>query len=104
MAAASAASNVRPMEQAAQGCNRGPARDRHVIVVCTGESCAEAGSSDLVAELNQQCRHAAAHVKVGTSRCMGHCQLAPAVMGDGRMMGWVSPRRLRSELQRLGIT
>jgi NADH:ubiquinone oxidoreductase subunit E len=104
MAAASAAGNVAPSRQTAPACERGPARERHVIVVCTGESCAEAGSSDLVAELNHQCRHAADHVRVGTSRCMGHCQLAPAVMGDGRMMGWVSPKRLRCELQRLGIT
>lgn len=103
MAAAPAASNVSYSNQQAPECGREPARQRHVIVVCTGETCAHAGSGELVAELERQCRHSAADVRVGTSRCMGHCQLAPAVMEDGRMMGWVSPRRLRSELQRLCV-
>ena len=78
-------------------------QDRHVFVVCTGEECAQAGSHELLHELRHECRHARGDVRVGASRCLGHCQLAPAMMEDGRMMGWVSPRRLRSELHRLGI-
>jgi NADH:ubiquinone oxidoreductase subunit E len=42
-------------------------------------------------------------VRVGASRCLGHCQLAPAMIEDGRMLGWVSRRRLRGELSRLGL-
>jgi NADH:ubiquinone oxidoreductase subunit E len=34
---------------------------------------------------------------------MGHCALAPAVMEDGRLLGAMSSRRLRSELMRLGV-
>lgn len=79
------------------------ARERHVFVVCTGEQCAEAGSRDLLSDLKHECRHADADVRVGASRCLGHCQLAPAVMEDGRMLGWVSRRRLRGELSRLGL-
>lgn len=78
-------------------------RERHVFVVCTGEQCAEAGSHDLLSELKHECRHAKADVRVGASRCLGHCQLAPAVMEDGRMLGWVSRSRLRGELSRLGL-
>lgn len=78
-------------------------RERHVFVVCTGEQCAEAGSHDLLSDLKHECRHADADVRVGASRCLGHCQLAPAMMEDGRMLGWVSRRRLRGELSRLGL-
>ena len=78
-------------------------RERHVFVVCTGEHCAEAGSQELLLELRHECRHTGTDLRVGASRCMGRCQLAPAVMENGRMLGWVSQRRLRSELCRLGI-
>ncbi|NWF84697.1 MAG: NAD(P)H-dependent oxidoreductase subunit E [Bryobacteraceae bacterium] len=79
------------------------ARQRHVFVVCTGEQCSEAGSRDLLSDLKHECRHADADVRVGASRCLGHCQLAPAMIEDGRMLGWVSRRRLRGELSRLGL-
>jgi NADH:ubiquinone oxidoreductase subunit E len=104
MAAAAAASNVKtlsPHSRVSSEPREIPGR--HVIVVCTGESCAGAGSRDLLSELKHQCRRVSGDLRVGESRCMGHCQLAPAVMEDGRMLGWVSPRRLRSELERLGI-
>lgn len=81
----------------------GACRERHVFVVCTGEQCAEAGSQDLLMDLKHECRHADADVRVGASRCLGHCQLAPAVIEDGRMLGWVSRRRLQGELSRLGL-
>ena len=79
-------------------------RDRHVLVVCTGDECAHAGSQELLHELQHECRHSPADVRIGASQCMGHCQLAPAMMVNGKMLGAVSPRRLRSELHRLGIT
>jgi len=77
--------------------------ERHVFVVCTGGECAQAGGHELLHELQHECRHGRADIRVGASGCLGHCQLAPAMMEDGRMMGWVSSRRLRSELHRLGI-
>jgi NADH:ubiquinone oxidoreductase subunit E len=78
-------------------------KERHVLVVCTGEECAHAGSRELLGALENECLHSRADVRVGASRCMGHCQLAPAMMENGKMLGWVSPRRLHSELSRLGI-
>mgnify|MGYP000389187821 CR=1 FL=1 len=104
MAAAAAASDVKTAAPAPGQDGRGLPRQKHVFVVCTGQSCVDAGSSELIRELRRECRHALSDVRVGASRCMGHCQLAPAVMENGRMMGWVSPRRLRSELRRLGVT
>jgi len=38
-----------------------------------------------------------------TRKCIGHCQAAPAMVEDGRILRWVSERRLRGELLRLGI-
>jgi NADH:ubiquinone oxidoreductase subunit E len=42
-------------------------------------------------------------MRIGTAKCMGHCQAAPAIVEDGRLMGWMSLRRLRLELARLGL-
>jgi len=50
----------------------------------------------------RQCDH---DVRVSSSRkCIGHCTAAPAMVEDGRILRWVSERRLRSELLRLGIS
>lgn len=76
---------------------------RHVLVVCTGEDCLKAGGGELLKELKHQCRHARGDVRVGASQCLGHCQVAPAMVEDGRVLGAVSPRRLRCELRRIGV-
>jgi len=76
---------------------------RHVFVVCTGEACAEKGAHDLLDDLKHQCRHANGDLRVGASQCLGHCQVAPAMVEDGRVLGAVSLRRIKVELARLGI-
>ena len=83
----------------------GPApAERHVFAVCNGEQCRDAGAGDLLGLLRHHCSHSGADVRVSSStRCMGHCNVAPTVMADGRVMGWVSLRRLKSELMRLGL-
>lgn len=77
--------------------------DRHVFVVCTGESCAEAGSWRLLDELRHACPVHGRHMRVGASRCIGRCAMAPAVIEDGYVLGWVSRKRLKVELIRLGL-
>jgi len=77
--------------------------DRHVMVVCTGESCVGAGAKEILAELKEQRLHAHGDLRVGASRCLGHCQAAPAMVEDGKVLGWVSCRRIRAELRRLGV-
>jgi len=42
-------------------------------------------------------------VRISSSKCLNHCGLAPAMVENGRVMGWVSLRRLKSELLRLGL-
>ncbi len=80
-----------------------PARERHVFVVCTGESCTGAGAEGLLQDLEQNRKQTTVDLRIGASNCIGHCQLAPAVMEDGRLMGAVSRRRLNVELMRLGL-
>ena len=77
--------------------------DRHVMVVCTGERCKEHGSSDLLVLLRQLVAGTQADVRISTSKCIGHCAAAPAMVEDGSVLRWVSFRRLRSELIRLRV-
>lgn len=82
------------------------AAERHVFVVCDGENCRNAGATGLIALLRHVYTHATRNhqdLRVGSSRCLGHCASAPAMMADGRLMSWVSLRRLRSELMRFGL-
>lgn len=90
-------------ERLAPGPDAAP--DRHVFVVCNGESCRDAGSSHLLGLLRDQCPHHGApqDVRVSASRCIGRCTMAPAMVEDGRVLGWVSLRRLKVELIRLGL-
>ena len=79
------------------------APDRHVFVVCTGEACENAGAIGILRELKHQCHRAPGDLRIGSSQCLGHCQLAPAMVEDGRILGAVSQRRLKVELIRLGL-
>ncbi|MBE0659716.1 MAG: NAD(P)H-dependent oxidoreductase subunit E [Bryobacteraceae bacterium] len=80
-------------------------RDRHVFVVCGGEHCRCAGSKELLDYLKQAPVSGDVDVRIAESRaCIGHCAAAPAMVEDGQILRWVSPRRLKIELLRLGIT
>ena len=80
-------------------------RDRHVFVVCGGKNCRCAGAQDLLDYLKQAHVSDDVDVRIAESKnCIGHCAAAPAMVEDGRILRWVSPRRLRGELLRLGIT
>jgi NADH:ubiquinone oxidoreductase subunit E len=80
--------------------------DRHVFVVCSGESCRHAGSNRLLGLLRRQCTHqGTSHdLRISASKCIGRCGIAPAMVEDGQVLGWVSMRRLKSELHRLGLS
>jgi NADH:ubiquinone oxidoreductase subunit E len=80
-------------------------RDRHVFVVCGGEHCRCAGSKELLDYLKHAPLSGDVDIRIAESRdCIGHCAAAPAMVEDGQILRWVSPRRLRVELLRLGIT
>lgn len=80
-------------------------RDRHVFVVCGGESCRFAGAKDLIDYLKHAPVTGDVDVRIAESRdCIGHCAAAPAMVEDGQILRWVSPHRLKVELLRLGIT
>jgi len=83
----------------------GKEAERHVFVVCDGEACHHAGSHGLLGLLRHQCPNHERHhdVRISASRCIGRCTMAPAMVEDGRVLGWVSLRRLRVELMRLGL-
>jgi NADH:ubiquinone oxidoreductase subunit E len=73
------------------------------MVVCTGEQCKEHGARELLDELREARRQHEGDLRVSSAKCIGHCTAAPAVIEDGSLLRWVSLRRLRSELIRLGI-
>jgi NADH:ubiquinone oxidoreductase subunit E len=81
------------------------APDRHVFVVCSGDSCRHAGSTRLLGLLRRRCTHHgdSLDVRISSSKCIGRCGIAPAMVENGQVLGWVSMRRLKSELTRLGL-
>ena len=84
----------------------GTTGERHEFVVCSGESCRKAGSFSLLGALRNALLGDGperVELHLSASRCLGHCNLAPAVVEDGRVLGWVSLSRLQLELQRLGL-
>ena len=79
---------------------------RHVFVICSGESCRDAGSHRLLGLLQRRCdHHDESHdIRISSSKCIGRCGLAPAMVQNGQVVGWVSPRGLKSKLMRLGLS
>ncbi|MBI4891000.1 MAG: NAD(P)H-dependent oxidoreductase subunit E [Acidobacteria bacterium] len=76
---------------------------RHVFVVCQGEQCLHRGADELLDDL-ERCRlRTEQDLRIGASDCLGHCELAPAVVEDGQVLGAVTAQRLRVELLRLGL-
>lgn len=78
-------------------------RDRHVMVVCTGEHCRNKGAGQLLDDLKHHHEHAHGDLRISESKCIRRCQAAPAMVEDGRVMGWMSRMRLKIELLRLGL-
>lgn len=93
--------SARPLHECAQDAASG----RHVFVVCSGDSCRHAGSNRLLGLLQRQwTQHHESHdIRISSSKCLGRCGTAPAMVENGRLLGWVSLRRLKSELLRLGL-
>jgi len=81
----------------------GGPKGRHVFVVCHGDSCRHAGSGRLLGLLKRRCEHSgsSSDVRISSSKCIGQCGRAPAMVTDGQVKGWVSARGLTSELMRL---
>ena len=73
---------------------------RHVLKICTAESCQATGCRDLVAHVGQ--RHgleigqtaADGSITVEEVFCLGNCALSPAVLYDGELVGRVGPADL----------
>lgn len=74
---------------------------RHVFVVCTGEACLRRGAGKLLGELRRMKDNCTLDLRIGACRCLGHCALGPAIMEDGRLVGAVTPGRLRVEVSRI---
>jgi NADH:ubiquinone oxidoreductase subunit E len=81
----------------------GTKKDRHVFVVCKGDSCRRAGSDEILEDLRHRCRRPGADLRIGASKCLGHCGLAPTMVEDGQVLGAVSRRRIKLEMMRLGL-
>lgn len=79
--------------------------DRYVFVVCSGDTCRHAGSDLLLGLLQRASAHPVnGHdVRISSSKCLQRCGTAPAMVKNGRLVGWVSLRGLKSELLRLGL-
>jgi NADH:ubiquinone oxidoreductase subunit E len=80
--------------------------DRHVFVVCSGDTCRHAGSDLLLGVLQRAYANPgnSQDLRISSSKCLQRCGAAPAMVKNGRVVGWVSVRGLKSELLRLGLS
>lgn len=83
-------------------------KGEHTFVVCIGTACYVAGGLSLIESLERRCAKAGqttpdGKVSVETARCIGSCGLAPAVICDGNVLARVTPGRLDSELEKIGM-
>jgi len=83
-------------------------KGEHRFVVCIGTACYVAGGLSLIENLERRCAKAGqttpdGKVSVETARCIGSCGLAPAVIYDGNVLARVTPDRLDSELEKIGM-
>lgn len=58
---------------------------KHIITLCNGTSCHVKGGHSLLKEVEQKVAENGADVTVEKVRCLGCCDLAPAVMIDGEI-------------------
>ncbi len=93
-----ATARLKSIAEPAKGCRR------HVFVVCRGEECLHKGAEGLLDDLENVRCHTGQDLRIGASDCLGHCELAPAVVEDGQVLGAVTAQRLRIELRRLGLS
>lgn len=77
----------------------------HTCVVCTGTACYVKGATAILSQLEQE-----THIKAGettdngqlsllTSRCLGACGSAPAVVFDGTVLGYQTPESVSDRIQ-----
>ncbi len=82
-------------------------KGKHTCVVCTGTACYIKGADKLISAISNRF-----NIKVGettkdneisllTSRCFGACAMAPAVVVDGKTVGYLDGAKIVSEIERI---
>lgn len=62
---------------------------KHIITLCNGTGCHVKGSDGIIARVREKAAAVDSTVTVETARCLGCCDLSPAVMIDGEVFGGV---------------
>ncbi len=82
-------------------------KGKHTCVVCTGTACFIKGGPDILEAIEEKF-----HIQPGettedgevslmTSRCVGACGLAPVVIFDGQLEGYMNPKKVLNQFQEL---
>jgi bidirectional [NiFe] hydrogenase diaphorase subunit len=78
---------------------------RHTCVICTGTACYVKGADRLLQAVGEQYRVEAGettadgNLSLVTARCLGACGIAPAVVIDDVVHGFVQPEKLLALLE-----
>ena len=81
-------------------------RGKHIIRVCRSPVCHQAGGMDLFAELNRVLNidigatTANGQFTLETTECLGHCDVAPAMMVDDMLFGNLTRKTIATVIDR----
>ena len=80
----------------------------HLYMVCLGKACLAKGASELLETVEHRLSNAGllsrdGKVRVHPTSCIGVCELAPAVIRDGEVVGRLTPERLEADLDAIGV-
>lgn len=74
----------------------------HTVEVCFGTACRARGARLLIEKLVRE-SPSLVLLRVVERPCIGCCELAPALIEDGQLLGNVTTKTLSEELQKLQV-
>ena len=74
----------------------------HIVEVCNGTACRARGARLLIEKLARE-SPSLFQLRVVERPCIGCCELAPALIEDGQLVGHVTTKTLSEELHKLEV-
>jgi NADH-quinone oxidoreductase subunit E len=71
---------------------------KHIVTICTGSGCHVKGGSQIIKDLEKKVSENGTQITLDKVRCLGCCDISPAVMINGELYGGVQAQSKLSEI------